>query len=223
MAEDTITHFSHPGHELVKRHYTGPFGCVMCWERLSGAAYGCRAGCDFAIHDACAGHPQTLTSPSHHPHQLVLVETRRDVTHGCDVCAGRCAAGCFLYRCPPCGFDMHPRCAKLPPAVRSVRHPEHDLALVVAEGRCAACHAMHGAGARAWLYRCNVCNLDLHVSCAAAEGPEDAENGHFPGAGDDGLGLDIRGELLRSRIAAQSHMATAVAMRNAGWSLANLI
>ncbi|CAN6226701.1 unnamed protein product [Urochloa humidicola] len=77
MADDgsIISHFSHPGHELVKRHYTGPFRCDMCSEALSGClGYGCRAGCDFAIHDTCAGHPQALLSPEHHPHQLVLLQ-----------------------------------------------------------------------------------------------------------------------------------------------------
>jgi len=138
--EDTISHFSHPGHELVKRNYIGPsFLCDMCWEHLSGPGYGCSAGCDFGIHESCAGHPQTLSSQAHHAHPLVLVQTRRDVVaHICDVCVGDCAAGCFLYRCPPCGFDMHPRCARLPQIVRSSRHSEHDLTLVDADGCCAA-------------------------------------------------------------------------------------
>ncbi|CAO2144974.1 unnamed protein product [Urochloa humidicola] len=56
--EESISHFSHPEHELVNRHYTGPYLCDMCWEDLSGLGYCCRAGCDFAIHDACAGHPR---------------------------------------------------------------------------------------------------------------------------------------------------------------------
>ncbi|KAG2607182.1 uncharacterized protein LOC120669728 [Panicum virgatum] len=168
--EDTISHFSHPGHELVKRHYIGPsFLCDMCWEHLSGPGYGCSAGCDFGIHESCAGHPQTHSSQAHHAHPLVLVQTRRDVVaHICDVCAGRCAAGCFLYRCPPCGFDMHPRCARLPQVVRSSRHSQHDLTLVVADGRCAA--ACGGGAGRAWYYRCTACNVDFHVSCAATAG-----------------------------------------------------
>ncbi|CAO2145104.1 unnamed protein product [Urochloa humidicola] len=136
MANDgSIRHFSHPGHELLKRHYTGPFRCDMCLEGLSGLAYGCGAGCDFAIHETCAGHPQAFLSPGHHPHELVLVQTRRDATLACDVCVGGCAAGCFLYRCPSCGFDMHPRCARLHPVVRSARHHQHDLTLVVVDKR----------------------------------------------------------------------------------------
>ncbi|KAK3127672.1 hypothetical protein QOZ80_7AG0576760 [Eleusine coracana subsp. coracana] len=145
--EDTITHFSHPGHELVKRHYAGPFRCDMCLEdlTLTGPAYGCLAGCDFCIHESCAAHPHTHYTPAHPLHSLVLLQTRRDddVAYTCDVCV----SGCFLYRCPPCGSNM-----------------EHDLTLVVvAEGRCVACR-----GGGATFYRCAACNVDFHVACGAA-------------------------------------------------------
>jgi hypothetical protein len=55
----------------VKRHYVGPFLCDMCWEHLSGPAY----GCDFGIHESCAGHPQALTSEAHHAHPLAPATT----------------------------------------------------------------------------------------------------------------------------------------------------
>ncbi|TVU37976.1 hypothetical protein EJB05_11323, partial [Eragrostis curvula] len=181
MAQDTISHFSHPGHELVKRHYLSPYLCDMCWEDLSGSGYGCGARCDFGIHESCAARPLKLSSPAHHAHELVLVQTRRDEELACDVCVGGCAPGSFLYRCPPCGFDMHPRCAQLPQtAVYSSLHSEHDLTLVLAEGSCAACQGQDGAPApgRGWFYRCSACNVDLHVSCASAGDGEEAESNH---------------------------------------------
>ncbi|TVU37983.1 hypothetical protein EJB05_11330, partial [Eragrostis curvula] len=63
---------------------------------------------------------------------------------------GGCVPGSFLYHCPPCGFDVHPRCTALPLAgVRSSRHPEHDITLVVTEGSCAAATSARAArGAR---------------------------------------------------------------------------
>ncbi|CAL5085555.1 unnamed protein product [Urochloa decumbens] len=221
-ADGSITHFSHPGgHELVKRHNTGPFLCYMCWEDLSGLTYGCRAGCNFAIHDACAGHPQTLFSPAHHQHQLVLVETRRDVAQRVrrqrrplrrrvlplPLPAVRVRHGPAL-RAPA------PRRAQLAPP----RRARPDLALVVGEGRCAACR--HGG--RAWYYRCTMCgNVDLHISCAAAgEVDARARHGHAPGAG-NGVprDLQVQGELLRARIEAESAMAFASTMANAGASM----
>jgi hypothetical protein len=222
MADDDaasiISHFSHPEHELVKRHYIGPFLCDMCWEDLSGPAYGCTAGCDFAVHDTCAGHPQTLLSPEHHPHELVLEQTPHlddgsSSRFTCDVCAGACASGCFLYRCPPCDFDVHPRCLRLPPVVRGTRH-EHDLTLVAAgdddEGRrrCAACHK-----GGAWYYSCTVCgDLDFHVSCAAAGGGGAVENDAAAAA--CGGGDDPAGELLLARINAQRDISYKLAVAN---------
>ncbi|GJN33052.1 hypothetical protein PR202_gb21610 [Eleusine coracana subsp. coracana] len=191
MAQDSITHFSHPapGHELVKRHYTGPFRCDICHEdlTLTVPAYGCRAaGCDFAIHDSCAARPQTHYTPAHPPHSLVLLQTRPGDAHTCDICAGSCAPGSFLYRCPPCGFDMHTRCAWLPhAAVRSARHPGHDLTLVAAaDGRCAACH--DGGAGQGWFYRCVACNVDFHVSCAAGGGGEADKARHDGHTGNGG-------------------------------------
>jgi hypothetical protein len=198
--QDTITHFSHPGHELVKRHYAGRWLCDMCWEDMSGPAYGCRAGCDFAIHESCARHPQTLSYPSPvHEHQLILIQSDRNISHRCDVCVGSCAAGCFLYRCPPCGFDVHPRCVQLPQVVRTTAHPEHDLTLVLADGRCAACN--HGAG-RAWYYRCMACNVDVHVSCAAGGGGEvPAAAAHH--GNNQQRAQDLENELVRARMEGQ--------------------
>ncbi|KAK3125668.1 hypothetical protein QOZ80_7BG0608160 [Eleusine coracana subsp. coracana] len=239
--DDTITHFSHPGHELVKRHYAGPFRCDMCLEglTLTGPAYGCLTGCDFAIHDSCAAHPHTLSSPAHPPHSLVLLQTRPDdVAHACDVCTGFCAPGSFLYRCPPCGFNMHPSCARLPRVVRSARHMEHDLTLVVvAEGRCAACR-----GGGATFYRCAACNVDFHVACAATAGDNSSSsNAHHQARSDQMMSnahvqqaaveaaqmqavvaRNLQAELQLARIKAQRDMNFAATMNNAGVNIASL-
>ncbi|XP_048540318.1 uncharacterized protein LOC125519617 [Triticum urartu] len=108
----------------------------------------------------------------------------------------RCS-GSFLYRCPPCGFDMHPTCRRLPQVVRSAQHtyPAHDLTLVVADGCCAACNK--GVG-RASYYRCTTCNIDLHVSCAAA-----ASNNNSAHEAE----IALQAEIVRTRIAAQGRRA----------------
>ncbi|XP_048546986.1 uncharacterized protein LOC125526009 [Triticum urartu] len=194
-----ISHFSHPypGHELVKRHYTGLFRCDMCCQDLSGAGYGCSAGCDFAIHDSCVGYSQTFSSPQHEVHPLVLIQTRQDAALLCDVYLGHCAPGSFLYRCPPCGFDMHPTCRRLPQVVRSARHtyPAHDLTLVVADGCCAACNK---GVRRASYYRCRTCNVDLHISCAATVSNNNSAHE---------VEIALQAEIVRSRIAAQGRRA----------------
>ncbi|KAF7105403.1 hypothetical protein CFC21_106217 [Triticum aestivum] len=194
--QDTvISHFSHPGHELERRHYIGPicFRCDMCWEDLSSAAYSCRAWWDFGIHDSCAIHSQTFSSVEHHAHPLILVQTGREASLLCDVCLGHCAPGSFLYRFPQCGFDMHSTCARLLRVVRSGWHPAHDLTLVVADGHCASSECGGGAG-RASYYRCMVCNIDFHISCAASAG--DNNNAH-----DAQTALDT--EIIQSRLEQQ--------------------
>jgi hypothetical protein len=106
----------------------------------------------------------------------MLLQTQHDVAHYYDICAGRCALGSFLYRCLPCGFDMHPHCAWLPPCRRTqlTPCPGHDLTLDVTDGHCATCHI----GARhEWFYRCVVCNIDFHFSCATGCCGEDNNTG----------------------------------------------
>ncbi|KAK3127675.1 hypothetical protein QOZ80_7AG0576820 [Eleusine coracana subsp. coracana] len=165
----------------------------MCLEHLSsGPGYSCLAGYNFCIHDSCAGHPQKLSSPEHHAHPLVLVQTRHDATLLCDICIGSCATGCFLYRCPPCGFDIHPACVRLPRVVRSSRHPEHDLTLVVGDGSCAACN--HSAG-RPFYYRCTTCRVDFHVSCAATLGDNSSAGAHHQ------AGQDVNSQVQQARAA----------------------
>jgi hypothetical protein len=56
---------------------------------------------------------------------------------------------------------MHPRCSRLPRAVRSELHPEHSLAAVPGMGTCAAC----GQPCYVWVYRCGICGVDLHIGC----------------------------------------------------------
>ncbi|KAI4977171.1 hypothetical protein ZWY2020_050989 [Hordeum vulgare] len=78
--------------------------------------------------------------------------------------------------------------------VRSVRDPTHDLTLVVADGRCAACDA--GAG-HASYYRCTACNVDYHISCAATTGDNNSAQAQ----------QDLEAQIVRSRIQEQTRNA----------------
>ncbi|RLN36351.1 hypothetical protein C2845_PM03G12630 [Panicum miliaceum] len=223
MAEayGSISHFSHPGHELVKRQCAttrGPsFLCDMCWEDLSGLAYGCRAGCNFAIHDACAGHPQTLVSPAHHLHQLVLVRTRRDVAQ---CCAGPCAPGCFLYRCPPCGFDICTRGARGCPSPCAARDATWRTTSRSSSTRDAAPRATTGGGGGVVLPLHGVVQPRLPRLVRRRWGGGRWSSPRWKRAWPRCIPPDINGELLRARIQAQSDMAFAFIMANASANLA---
>ncbi|KAG2648073.1 hypothetical protein PVAP13_1NG052408 [Panicum virgatum] len=56
------------------------------------------------IHESCAGHPQTFTSPAHHPHHLTLV-----VADGCCAECSSSAGRAWYYRCTTCNVDFHRR------------------------------------------------------------------------------------------------------------------
>ncbi|KAF8670938.1 hypothetical protein HU200_050207 [Digitaria exilis] len=172
MAAPKINHFAHLGHELKLRDdYHLPRYCDMCTEKIDASGgYSCHhLLCDFDLHKECATYPETLSSFFVHPwHDLTLsssapspsaVAAAGEVCHVCrkDVHAGVV----FLYRCAPCGFAMHPRCSRLPREVHSELHPEHSLGAVAGMGTCAAC----AKPCYVWLYRCGVCNVDLHIDC----------------------------------------------------------
>ncbi|OEL30846.1 hypothetical protein BAE44_0008135 [Dichanthelium oligosanthes] len=197
-----ISHFLHPDHELKLRDdYHIPHSCDLCGEKLAGSGYSChRRLCGFDLHQECAMYPETLSSFFVHPwHDLTLSRTADDggsPARVCHVCRQDVPAGVFLYRCAPCGFDMHPRCSRLPQTVRSELHPEHSLAAVAGMGTCAAC----GKPCYVWVYRCGPCNVDLHIDCLHGARPS---NGMGAGGGAGGqAGASQGAELVGSIVGA---------------------
>ena len=197
------THFSHPDHELKLRDgYLMPRICDLCGEKIAGRGYSChRRRCGFDLHEECATYPEVLSSFFVHPwHDLTL--SRADDGGGggddgeprtyCHVCREDVPAGAFLYRCAPCGFAMHPRCSRLPRAVRSELHPEHGLDAVSGMGTCAAC----GKPCYVWVYRCGLCNVDLHIACLHGARPSSG------GAGGQAAGASPGGAALVGSIVA---------------------
>lgn len=157
-----VAHFSHPEHELkLRESYHLPRLCDLCGDKLTGGGYSCqRRLCDFDLHEECAKYPETLRSFFAHPwHGLTLART--DGQRVCDVCREEVPADVFLYSCAPCGFDVHPRCSRLPQTARSELHPEHSLTALPVVGTCAACREL----CYVWVYRCGLCNVDLHIGC----------------------------------------------------------
>ncbi|KAJ4838569.1 hypothetical protein Tsubulata_040248 [Turnera subulata] len=110
-----ITHPAHPMHTLTllpKPAYpSGSFRCDGCGGYQShGFNYHCNY-CDFDVHITCATKPLSLAHQSH-PHQLSLVFQSPYHSKGfsCDICR-RIGSNHWLYRCGPCGFDVHLECA----------------------------------------------------------------------------------------------------------------
>ncbi|EAZ40610.1 hypothetical protein OsJ_25072 [Oryza sativa Japonica Group] len=144
------THCSHPQHVLVRCQYSSSSGhvCDLCAAGFRGlVGLRCKA-CDFDIHEACADYFQpAISSFAAHPWHGLALGRVADNDRVCDLCAAACPRGGFVYRCVPCGFDVHPLCTMFPAKVRSPLHPEHELAMVPA---AAAAAANPGAPLRNW-------------------------------------------------------------------------
>ncbi|KAG2646754.1 uncharacterized protein LOC120696225 [Panicum virgatum] len=105
------THF-HPEHLLSVYCYDGAgaaYACAACERAITGGV-GFRCGeCDFSIHEACLGLPASISLAQHsREHGLTL--TRLKASRWCDVCRETSHAGCYMYLCAPCNYDVHPRC-----------------------------------------------------------------------------------------------------------------
>lgn len=73
------------------------------------------------------------------------------------------------YHCRTCKYDLHPQCCTLQPTLRCCKHP-HPLTLTASSSRvgkkklCDACRS--SLADCEWSYRCELCDFDVHASCA---------------------------------------------------------
>ncbi|WVZ86869.1 hypothetical protein U9M48_033588 [Paspalum notatum var. saurae] len=90
----------------------------------------------------------------------------------CHACGLDCTRS--AYQCAPCGYALHPSCARVGRAARHPAHPEHPLSLRLAPPyqsgiyTCDACRV----GGHEFVLHCHHCQFDLHLPCAAL--PADA-------------------------------------------------
>ncbi|XP_039792790.1 uncharacterized protein LOC120658589 [Panicum virgatum] len=120
------THF-HPEHLLSMYFYDGggaTYACAACERAITGGV-GFRCGeCDFSIHAACLSLPGSISFAKHsREHDLTL--TRLKASRWCDVCKETSHAGCYMYLCAPCNYDVHPRC--VPAADDGAQRPRAQL------------------------------------------------------------------------------------------------
>ncbi|KAK1327125.1 hypothetical protein QJS10_CPA01g00214 [Acorus calamus] len=111
-----IRHPAHPDHPLtlsIEPTAYSSFLCDGCHRQGLGSSYYCSL-CNYVLHPNCASLPRTSRHPSH-PHALTLtfVSPYDVMPFTCDVCLqiGIGGSVMWLYRCAPCGFDVHLGCA----------------------------------------------------------------------------------------------------------------
>ncbi|EOY02306.1 hypothetical protein QUC31_018246 [Theobroma cacao] len=164
-----IQHFSHPHLlELTNPLTLNITPCSGCKLQSSGWMYICKS-CNFTLHTSCSQLPQLITHPAHPGHPLTLLPTPAYPVRcfNCDAC-GQQGHG-FSYHCYQCNFDIHSVCASKP---LSLLHQSHPCQLQLFfyppyETKGFSCDLCHQIGSNHWLYRCSICNFDVHLTCAS--------------------------------------------------------
>lgn len=173
---EEIIHFSHPQHPLSMVDLPDLFICVGCKEYGSGKRFLCQQ-CNYQLHDFCALAPPALKAHPFHSQHAMLFHSK-PVKSGktkskCDVC-GKPTKG-YTFLCTACAFQMHPCCAMLNTEIEFPNHP-HTLKLTHSTTTtgattntdlsntivCNECKKRRSGK----VYRCTVCNYNLHAFCA---------------------------------------------------------
>ncbi|CAI9103234.1 OLC1v1001683C1 [Oldenlandia corymbosa var. corymbosa] len=188
-------HFSHH-HPLVPLELADADGrqiCNGCEDPITHSEQpykGCLKCC-YVFHERCVQTPRSLEHPSHPNHPLTLHPTPTYSTHSftCDACGS--PGNAFSFGCAHCEFDLHLQCAALPCSTRlpEDKHP-HELKLcfdfrsfseamkrATVSPACVSCHGK--LEENQWLYRCEECDIGIHLQCAKADQQCPEEGGEF--------------------------------------------
>nr|CAB3453813.1 unnamed protein product [Digitaria exilis] len=108
-------------HPFHPKHPHLLFFCDICGKAVKGFSFRC-ASCGFDMHPCCAAMERMMELPAAHEHVLVLAaqDAAAETSFVCQVCRRATAAAkrpggsssSLVYRCLPCGYCLHARCAK---------------------------------------------------------------------------------------------------------------
>lgn len=170
--EVEVFHFSHP--HALKLTTSPPtkgnascFGCKL--DVRGGKSYYHCESCDFRLHYFCYKLPIVTHHPAHSSHDVVLLVIRPSpaVFKGAIKCA---ACGlhvtAFCYHCAECSnIYFHTFCLALPLSLFTTVHP-HSLKLEFSPPYDFFCDLCKKPSFKGWLYRCSLCEFDIHLACA---------------------------------------------------------
>ncbi|CAI9101012.1 OLC1v1038228C1 [Oldenlandia corymbosa var. corymbosa] len=170
---ESIQHFSHE--HLLERRLLPPneencicFGCKL--EVYPGKlCYKCKV-CPFYLHQVCYNMPQKVQhpvdpNPNHYLtlYALPLSDNEKCIID-CEACQQSISSG-FYYNCATCATFYHMLCLATPLSVKLPVHP-HKLNLEFSPPYKFKCDLCHEPSHQGWLYRCGLCEVDVHISCA---------------------------------------------------------
>lgn len=193
--ETVIHHFSHSHPLHLSHHHPQPTlnlaSCAGCKLEVTGFIYNCKP-CNYFLHVSCSRMSQQITHQFHSAHPLSLFPKPAypEGLFNCDACGKR--GDGFSYHCGVCNIDLHILCALKPLIINHLSH-HHQLALLFSppyDNKRFSCDICGQIGSDHWLYRCQECEFDAHLSCATAKpsaapiqttSRAPANHGHFPG------------------------------------------
>ncbi|MFS7943131.1 putative chromatin regulator PHD family [Helianthus anomalus] len=159
-------HFSH-NHSLdyTKLHPHTDAVCSGCRQPIAPGKfyYRCKL-CGFYLHQICFSMPENVTHPSDPNHNLTLetFPTPSKVPIRCKSCESPIKG--FYYRCSKCTHYYHTLCLAAPLSMKTPLH-RHSLNIEfkpVYDFQCDLCDKPSYSG---WVYHCNLCEFDAHLSC----------------------------------------------------------
>ncbi|KAL3533947.1 hypothetical protein ACH5RR_007468 [Cinchona calisaya] len=165
-----IQHFSHE--HLLEHTMLQPKGncsCFGCKRDIlpDKYCYKCRT-CPFYLHQVCYNMPQKVqhpADPNHHLTLLVMPLSAEEFIE-CEACQEPIAG--FYYNCAMCGNFYHMLCFAIPLSVKLPVHP-HTLKLEFSPPYKFQCDLCDRPSDHGWLYRCGLCEFDVHISCAVMD------------------------------------------------------
>ncbi|XP_052194464.1 uncharacterized protein LOC127802602 [Diospyros lotus] len=171
-----IQHFSHEHPLQLSNHQPRQTlnlaSCSCCKLPVSAGSwiYSCPK-CSYFLHLNCSQTPLKIKHPFHpnHDFSLLCSPTYPQGFFYCDACGKR--GNGFSYHCKACSLDLHVPCASMP---LTTTHPchRHQLNLIFSPRHSALpyrCDICMQSGSKHWLYRCDLCDFDAHLDCAATK------------------------------------------------------
>ncbi|XP_057438758.1 uncharacterized protein LOC130730704 isoform X2 [Lotus japonicus] len=171
--QSSVSHFSHPHpleHTTAPSTTSNPTTCSGCKLRVTtndNDYYRCSKTktCNFSLHSVCYNMPFITNHPSHPTHDLLLFLAPPSLPslNTCFACKNH-ATG-LTYHCAECTIFFHPLCLLLPLSL-AIKHHPHKIKLEFLPPYDFYCDFCNKPSFSGWLYRCSMCEFDIHIACA---------------------------------------------------------
>lgn len=165
---ESFHHFSHE-HQLEQTRSLPKenISCSGCKLKILSDKdfYSCKT-CPFFLHQVCYNMPRKTQHPAHPSHYLTLHSNSLPSNGNlqcCRACGGHVNG--FYYTCAENGHYYHTLCSALPLSIAVSSHT-HKLKLAFSSPYDFCCDICNKPSYTAgWLYRCQICEYDTHLSC----------------------------------------------------------